>query len=79
VWLTSGQIVEGPPLDNGETTEYKRFVKEVVTDGQTGPRATALALVSCRLSYSSCKPAVSVGIRRRARSATVSSLAQISY
>ena len=46
VWLTSGQIVENPPLDNGETTEYKRFVKEVVTDGQTGPRCTALALVS---------------------------------
>lgn len=46
VWLTSGQIVENPPLDNGETTEYKRFVKEVITDGQTGPRATALALIS---------------------------------
>ncbi len=46
VWLTSGQIVEPPPLDNGETTEYKRFVKEVITDGQTGPRATAIALVS---------------------------------
>lgn len=46
VWLSSGQIVENPPLDNGETTEYKRFVKEVVTDGQTGPRCTALALVS---------------------------------
>lgn len=46
VWLTSGQIVENPPLDNGETNEYKRFVKEVITDGQTGPRATALALVS---------------------------------
>ncbi|KAF7317594.1 XPG I-region protein [Mycena kentingensis (nom. inval.)] len=46
VWLTSGQIIEPPPLDNGETTEYKRFVKEVVTDGQTGPRATALALLS---------------------------------
>ncbi|KAJ7261993.1 XPG I-region protein [Mycena rebaudengoi] len=46
VWLTSGQIAEAPPLDNGETTEYKRFVKEVVTDGQTGPRATALALLS---------------------------------
>ncbi|KAJ7605593.1 XPG I-region protein [Roridomyces roridus] len=46
VWLTTGQITEGPPLDNGETTEYKRFVKEVVTDGQTGPRATALALLS---------------------------------
>ncbi|KAI5985914.1 XPG I-region protein, partial [Pisolithus orientalis] len=35
VWLTSGQIVEPPPLDNGETTEYRRFVKEVITDGQT--------------------------------------------
>jgi len=46
VWLTSGQIVEPPPLDNGETTEYKRFVKEVITDGQTGPRATSLALIS---------------------------------
>lgn len=46
VWLTTGQIVEPPPLDNGETTEYKRFVKEVITDGQTGPRATALALIS---------------------------------
>lgn len=45
-WLTSGQILEPPPLDNGETTEYRRFVKEVVTDGQTGPRATALALIS---------------------------------
>lgn len=46
VWLTSGQIMENPPLDNGETNEYKRFVKEVITDGQTGPRATALALIS---------------------------------
>jgi hypothetical protein len=46
VWLTVGQIIENPPLDNGETTEYKRFVKEVITDGQTGPRATALALIS---------------------------------
>ena len=33
-------------MDNGETTEYKRFVKEVITDGQTGPRATSLALIS---------------------------------
>uniref|UniRef100_A0A0W0G2U0 Putative XPG I-region protein n=1 Tax=Moniliophthora roreri TaxID=221103 RepID=A0A0W0G2U0_MONRR len=46
VWLTTGQIVESPPLDNGETHEYKRFVKEVITDGQTGPRATTLALIS---------------------------------
>lgn len=46
VWLTSGQIIENPPLDNGETNEYKRFIKEVITEGQTGPRATALALIS---------------------------------
>ncbi len=46
VWLTTGQIIENPPLDNGETTEYRRFVREVITDGQTGPRATSLALIS---------------------------------
>lgn len=50
VWLTTYQIVENPPLDNGETTEYRRFVKEVITDGQTGPRATALALISSVLN-----------------------------
>lgn len=50
VWLTSYQVIEQPPLDNGETTEYRRFVKEVITDGQTGPRATALALVSSVLN-----------------------------
>jgi len=46
VWLTSGQVIENPPLDNGETNEYRRFIKEVVTEGLTGPRATSLALVS---------------------------------
>ena len=46
MWLTTGQINEGQPLDNGDTTEYRRFVKEVITEGQTGPRATTLALIS---------------------------------
>ena len=46
VWLTMGQINEGQLLDNGDTTEYWRFVKEVITEGQTGPRATTLALIS---------------------------------
>ena len=46
IWLTSGHVVENPPLDNGETTEFRRFVKEVITEGATGPRATALALIS---------------------------------
>jgi hypothetical protein len=49
VWLASGQLLEPPPLDNGETTEYRRFVKEVITEGHTGPRATALALISSAL------------------------------
>ena len=46
IWLTSGQIIENPPLDNGDTTEYKRFIREVLTEGSPGPRTTALALVS---------------------------------
>ncbi|KAG8930683.1 hypothetical protein FRC02_003785 [Tulasnella sp. 418] len=50
VWLTSGQIVEPPPLDNGEANEYRRFVKEVITEPPTGPRAVALALVSTVLN-----------------------------
>lgn len=45
-WLTSGLVVEDPPLDNGDSTEYRRFVQEVVTEGFTSPRCTALALVS---------------------------------
>jgi hypothetical protein len=58
VWLSTGQIGENPPLDNGETTEYRRFVKEVITDGQTGPRATALALISSVLHNSWSKKTV---------------------
>ena len=46
VWLASAQIIEYPPLDNGEINDYQRFVKEIITEAETGPRATALALVS---------------------------------
>ncbi|KAF8315406.1 XPG I-region protein [Clavulina sp. PMI_390] len=52
IWLTSGQIVENPPLDNGETSEYRRFIREILTDGPSGPRPTALALVSSVLHSS---------------------------
>ncbi|CAE6428062.1 unnamed protein product [Rhizoctonia solani] len=52
VWLTSGQVIENPPLDNGETNEYRRFVKDVITEGATGPRATALALITSVLHSS---------------------------
>ncbi|KAI6008597.1 XPG I-region protein [Pisolithus marmoratus] len=46
VWLTTGQIVEPPPLDNGERTEYKRFVKEVIPDGHNGSTSHRPALIS---------------------------------
>jgi hypothetical protein len=46
IWLTSGVIIERPPLCGGETSDYRRFVKEVISEGATGPRATTLALIS---------------------------------
>ena len=49
-WLSSGLIVEQPPLDNGESTEYRRFIKEVITEGSTAPRCTALGLISSSLN-----------------------------
>lgn len=52
VWLTTGQILEPPPLDSGEATEYRRFIKEVITENNNGPRAKALALVSSVLHSS---------------------------
>lgn len=45
IWLTSGTIIEKPPLCGGETSDYRRFIKEVITEGATGPRAMTLALV----------------------------------
>jgi hypothetical protein len=51
-WLSSGIIVEQPPLDNGESTEYKRYIKEVITEGPTAPRCTALGLISSVLAPS---------------------------
>lgn len=39
-------VTERPPLCNGETTDYRRFIKEVITEGATGPRSMTLALIS---------------------------------
>ncbi|KZT50168.1 XPG I-region protein [Calocera cornea HHB12733] len=49
-WLTSGHISEPPPLDNGENQEYRRFVKEVISEGATCPRAVSLALLSSAIN-----------------------------
>lgn len=39
-------VIEKPPLCNGETSDYRRFIKEVITEGATGPRSMTLALIS---------------------------------
>ncbi len=48
-WLSSGQVVEPQPLCNGDSTEYRKFIKDVITEGLTAPRCTALALLTADL------------------------------
>lgn len=43
-WLTSGMIVELQPL--ADSPDYRRFIKDVVTEGHTAPRCTTLALLT---------------------------------
>ena len=43
-WLSSGMIIEPQPL--ADSPEYKRFIKDVVTEGHTAPRCTTLALLA---------------------------------
>ncbi|PWY97699.1 hypothetical protein BCV70DRAFT_202642 [Testicularia cyperi] len=42
--LTSGYAAEVPPLDNGETEEYKRYLRETLTETPQSPRCVAIAL-----------------------------------
>lgn len=49
-WLTSGIIQEVPPLDNGESVEYRKYIENVITEGATAPRCTALALLTSCLN-----------------------------
>lgn len=43
-WLTSGMIVESQPL--ADSPDYRRFIKDVITEGHTAPRCTTLALLT---------------------------------
>ncbi|KAK8847637.1 hypothetical protein IAR55_005496 [Kwoniella newhampshirensis] len=43
-WMTSGMIVEYQPL--ADCQEYRRFIKDVVTEGPTSPRCTTMALLA---------------------------------
>jgi hypothetical protein len=49
-WLTSGIIHELAPLDNGESLEYRKYIENVITEGATAPRCTALALLTSCLN-----------------------------
>ncbi len=48
--LTSGHVVEAPPLDNGETEDYRRYVRETLTETPQSPRCVALALAASVLN-----------------------------
>lgn len=48
-WLTSGVILEPPPFDNGDTEEYRRFVRENLTEKHESPRCVAIALLRSAL------------------------------
>nr|XP_019008239.1 XPG domain-containing protein [Kwoniella pini CBS 10737]OCF47020.1 XPG domain-containing protein [Kwoniella pini CBS 10737] len=43
-WVTSGIIHENQPL--ADTTDYHRFIKDVITEGPTSPRCTTIALLN---------------------------------
>ena len=43
-WLTSGQLIEPQPL--ADSQEYRRFIRDVITEGHTSPRCTAIALLA---------------------------------
>lgn len=47
--LLSGYVIEPAPLDNGETSEYQRFVREYLTESPQSPRCTAIALACAAL------------------------------
>ncbi|KAK0551471.1 hypothetical protein OC846_002000 [Tilletia horrida] len=48
-YLTAGHIHEPAPLDNGETQEYKTFVRETITEHAQSPRCVAIALACSAL------------------------------
>lgn len=47
--LTTGLWTETAPLCGGESEEYKRFLKDIITEHSQSPRSTAVALLSTAL------------------------------
>ena len=48
--LTSGHVIEAPPLDNGETEDYRRYIRETLTETPESPRCVAVALAASVLN-----------------------------
>lgn len=46
-WLSSGMVAESQPF--ADSLEYRRFVKDVLTEGHTSPKCTTLALLAAGL------------------------------
>lgn len=49
-WLTTGYLTHSAPLDNGETNEYRRFVRDNLTELPSSPNCLALALACSALN-----------------------------
>ncbi len=72
-WLSTGLILETMPYDNGESAEYMKYIKEVITENFTAPRCTALGLLaSCLNPAWATRRVVSlvIGLSRSQRDAT---------
>lgn len=49
-YLTSGVVVEPSPLDDGDTEEWRTFVRSTITESPAAPRCVALALMASSLN-----------------------------
>ena len=47
--LTTGLWTEQAPLCGGESEEYRRFLKDIITEHSQSPRCTAVALLATAL------------------------------
>jgi hypothetical protein len=49
-YLTSGVVIEPSPLDDGDTEEWRTFVRSTITESPHAPRCVALALMASSLN-----------------------------
>lgn len=49
-YLTSGVVIEPSPLDDGDTEEWKSFIRYTITESPQAPRCVALALMASSLN-----------------------------